>query len=110
MRKHLPRKKSDVNIIRCILLNINDKIDTVSTDYGIENQQFLLMIDALNQNELIALIPGKDKNHTSSYIITNSIKFYEWSKSNFYRNIEKYVIPALEFGKATLELAAKISP
>ena len=106
-RKHIPRKKSDVNIIRCILLNINDKIDTTYQDYEIDNTHFLLMIDALNQNRIVSLIKGKDKYHTNSYSITDVVKYNEWSKSNFYRHIELYVIPFLEFGTEVLDLASK---
>ena len=43
MKNIYQEKEPDVNIIRCILLNIDNKIDTTCTDYGIDRKHFLPM-------------------------------------------------------------------
>ena len=90
---HVPRRYSDVNIMRCILLNINEHFDTTCTDYHIKKDRFNALIDALLGSGVICVNDNTNRESTIAYDIADIEKYFEWSKSNFYRAIERYVIP-----------------
>lgn len=90
---HAPKRYSDVNIIRCILLNINEHYDTTYTDYRIKKDRFNALIEALLRVGVICVNDTTIRESTIAYNIADIEKYFEWSKSNFYRAIERYVIP-----------------
>lgn len=92
--KHIPRKISDTNIIRCILLNINDHYSVSWAELRTSKERFKVMTKALVKNGIICPL-RKDANTTSDYVISDVPKYIEWSKSDFRRAIEQYIIPLL---------------
>ena len=102
-RKHIPRTIADTNILRCMLLNINDHFRTSFQDYKIEENRYQSLLAALLDNGIIRRIDS-ESCYTDAYSISDIVKYYEWSKSGFYRAIEKYVIPFVGIAKAGQEL------
>jgi len=99
VRKHLPRKDGDDNIARCILLNINEHVDTNHNDYRIDKARFDALISVMITNGIIKNIsPEKQVTTTIQCCIADLIKFQEWKQHNFYRDITKYIIPFIEVG------------
>ena len=94
-KKHLPRKGADVNILRCILLNINEHIDTSYEDYKIDSKRFEALMQALIKNGIVYCLDETNASSTIGYSIFDIEKYLSWSKSNFYTAIQKYVLPLL---------------
>ena len=103
MKKHIPKKNSNTNVIRCILLNINERFCTEYTDYSIEKDLFDAMIGALVRNGIISLLDDNSPEKTDSYYISDVVKYNEWSNKGFYRPINDYIIPILNFGTELLK-------
>ncbi len=93
-KKHIPRKNTDTNILRCILLNINEHRDTTFEDYKIEKKRYEILMSALLDNGIIRNIDPQCYS-TLAFVISDIEKYHAWSKSNFYRAIENYVIPLI---------------
>ena len=92
--KHFPRKITDTNIIRCILLNINDHYSVSWEELKTSEKRFKVMTKALVKNGIISPLRD-DANTTSDYVISDVSKYIEWSKSDFRRAIEQYILPLL---------------
>lgn len=97
LRKHIPRKYTDINVIRCILLNINDKVCTEYTDYKIDNTLYNAMLNALVENGIISLFDKAQPGITNSYFISDLVKYNEWARKGFYRPISDCIVPLLYF-------------
>ena len=95
MRKHIPHKFTDVNIIRSILLNINEHIDTDYNDYKISDTRYIAIIKSLIQFGIVSHTENNTSYNTSELIIANIDLFNKWSKRGFYSTIEKFIIPIL---------------
>ena len=107
MRKHLPRKKTDTNIMRCILLNINDNTDTTACDYGIDNGRFKALLGALLSRQIIMIYDFSTPDHTAAYVIYDKEKYERWKQNDFYDSIKKYVLPSVMMGAEVLSQLTK---
>ena len=63
-----------------------------SEDANISEEKFICYLNALQDAHIIESVTNNSKD-INDYIIIDPIKFTEWSRSNFYRAIEKYVLP-----------------
>lgn len=95
MRKHIPRKFTDVNIIRSILLNINEHIETDYTDYKISETRYIAIIKSLIQFGIVNHTENSANFNTSELIISNLELFNKWSKNGFYSTIDRFIVPIL---------------
>lgn len=93
--KHLPRKFTDTNIIRCMLLNINEHLGTNYKDYRISEERYNCMIASLANIGLVGYGYTTNDLNTENLFIADIPRYNEWSKSNFYRFIESFVLPSL---------------
>ena len=97
---HKPRKICDTNILRCMLLNINEHYDSTYIDYGIDEQRFNVLMAALTRSGIAVSILDSKPCTTKDYAIADVEEYYEWSKGGFYRQIEKFILPILNVFKA----------
>lgn len=95
MRKHIPHKFTDVNIIRSILLNINEHIDTDYNDYKISDTRYIAIIKSLIRFGIVSHTENNTSYNTSELIIADIDLFNKWNKKGFYSTIEKFIIPIL---------------
>lgn len=102
-KPHKARKDSDTTILRCILLNINEHVDTKGAFYGIKEERFSVLLDALVKNGIVGKIKSEKPLSTKNYGIIDLIKYEEWSRRRFYRDIDKYVIPLINLATETLK-------
>lgn len=93
-RKHLPRKFNQVNILRALVLNINDGIDIDPKDFKLSNADIEAFYDSLVRSNFIMQKKNTKPYICSSYMILDPIKF-EKIKGNLYCFIEKCVLPCL---------------
>lgn len=94
-RIHKARFQKDVNVIRAILLNINDQIKSDHLDQECSEQRYKALVAALMEASVIRKIDGTDELSTDCFVIADPERFNQWSKSSLYRCIEKYIIPFL---------------
>lgn len=102
MKMHKPRKNTDTHVIRCILLNINDHYSSCFQDYAITKSRYVTLLNALEELDLIKQHDDSGIN-TLNYVIVDITKYEEWSKSGFYKKIDKYVLPLIELTSSVLE-------
>ena len=95
MRNHKPKKIKDVNILRCILLNVNQHISSYATNYRMEEERFKKLLDALVSNGIIQEIKTEHPFSTGNYCISNILKYQQWSRSDFYRAVTANIVPLL---------------
>ena len=60
MSAHVLRKNTDANNIRCILLNINERINMNCSDYNVDDRRFICYLNSLVQNGIISRIDTMD--------------------------------------------------
>lgn len=104
-KKHKPHKKNDKNALRCILLNINEGIESYCCDYDITEERFKALLKALEENEIVSRYSNDGPISTGQFIISNPVKFDEWnrSKTGLYRAMDKYVVPVIQLGTEVLK-------
>lgn len=86
---HKTTKYTDTTIKRAILLNINEKINTVCSDYKVDEETFEALMESLVDAKIIKKIRNKNGKQTNDYVISDNEKFEKWSKGNIYKWIEK---------------------
>jgi len=95
-RPHKPRKITDTNIIRCILMNINEGFSTDADFYSIEENRFQALLDVLIEAKIVNSFSEKvGVSNTSNYCIADMKKYDEWAKADYYGGIRHFVIPLL---------------
>lgn len=105
MKKHVPKKDKNTNILRCILLNINENKSTLFFDYKfLTESRYKALVNALLENGIIKPIDNIPENYdTIGFIIADKIKYESWLKSDFYKAIDNYVIPLIKFSTELME-------
>ena len=101
--KHKPRKPTDVNIIRSILLNINEHETVCANDYQIERDRFIALVNAVIRCGIVARSAENDAfENTSALCIADPVMFAEWT-SNIYRKIKQFIVPLLSIIPAVFQ-------
>ena len=94
MKIHRPRKNTQVNRLRALLLNINDGIIVTAQDFGISQKEMNSYFDAFVKNGLISLFDSDKPYVSTSYTITDIDK-YNKIVNNIYLYIEKFIVPII---------------
>ncbi len=111
--KHIPKKNSpDRNIIRCIILSIDERsrLSSDMIDVNFDKKRFSKLIEVLiKQNIIEPLDKNKEIVDTLDLVISDYEKADYYVKNNFYKSlerIEKDLVPFLNLISACLNFAA----
>lgn len=113
--RHIPKKNSKTkNIIRCVLLSIDDRSSLTCDMCGdnFDEEVYKKILEVLVEQRIIAAV-NKEKPicDTADFIITDYKKAEYYMKSHFYKclqKIEQDLVPLINLVSATLNFAASL--
>ena len=99
-KNRLPKKKNDINNIRCLVLGVLNHFIVDADLLGVSQNRYETYIDAL----LVANVLLREKESKGYdiefFVVFDENKIDEYKKTSFYKFIEKRVVPLFKGAKA----------
>lgn len=102
--KRLPKKKNDINNIRCIVLGVLDHFQVNSELLKISENRYQTYIDKLLEEKIIIREKRSKGYAIENFIIFDETKIDLYRKSSFYKFIERRILPLLPVVLAVKQL------
>lgn len=106
-KKRLPKKKNDINNIRCIVLGVLNHFQVNADLLNVSQNRFETYIDALIEAKVLLREKGSHGYDIEVFVVFDESKVDEYKKTSFYKFIEKRIVPLYK-GASALKKAQKL--
>jgi hypothetical protein len=103
-KKRLPKKKNDINNIRCIVLGVLNHFKVNPELLNISQNRFETYIDALIEAKVLIREKGSMGYDIEIFVVFDESKVDEYIKTSFYKFIEKRIVPLFKGANAVKEM------
>jgi cysteinyl-tRNA synthetase len=99
-KKRLPKKKNDINNIRCLVLGVLNHFQVNAELLGVTQNRYETYVDALIEAKVLLREKGSKGYNIETFVVFDENKVDEYTKTSFYKFIEKRIVPLFKGANA----------